>query len=545
PEAVGTVDQALRAALDVKFGLLRLLGLSSKVLIIDEVHAYDEYMTVLMERLLEWLSVLRVPVILLSATLSFEQKRRLVEAYRGADVLPRPQGEAEPYPLLTFVPLQGAPVIVPVDRDPDRDREIEVHLRPGLLGDPSGIADLAANLVSDGGCACVLLNTVKSAQAVFRQLRRLRDEGKVDLDTQLILFHARFRAGRRDQIERKVLSLFGKDAGPDTNPGRPERAILCATQVVEQSLDVDFDVLISEIAPVDLLLQRCGRVYRHERGPRKTGPAPRLYVLLPPEGSFDFGSTGFVYQEEPLLRTVAILVGREQSSDETDPTTTIRLPDEFRPLIESVYGGRPIPAGIIEEDTLLRAREKRQEKLDDARHKAKIHLNPAPSVEGFTLAENDHFPADDAEENERADYFHAQTRLGDDSRRALILHDDWLLNAARSENPPSRAVLKQLFLQQAGIPTWWLRDVRAEDGSEPFSASPKWLRGPVILPMRDGAWRGVNNKGEAVVIRDLARDSGAKWEENEIGLTYHVGEDGGEVATNDIDDESEDEDGGV
>src|SRR5262249_50184203 len=154
------VDQALLAALHVKFGFLRLLGLGTKTLLIDEVHAYDDYMTTIMERLLAWCRALRISVVLLSATLSQDQKKKLCRAYSGTDRWAEVRKELfdpcppdkTPYPLLTFVPLDGTPRAERADALP-RGQPVTVRLQPGLLDDAAGTARLASLLVHQGGCA--------------------------------------------------------------------------------------------------------------------------------------------------------------------------------------------------------------------------------------------------------------------------------------------------------------------------------------------------------------------------------------------------------
>src|SRR5262249_44825328 len=122
----------------------------------------------------------------------------------------------------------------------------------GLLGDAAGTARLAERLAGEGKCVCVITNTVRQAQRVFQELGLDGDEKA--------LFHARVTAGERERIAQRVIAKFGKDSTL-----RPARYVLVATQVVEQSLDVDFDEMVSEIAPIDLLLQRSGRIKRHTR----------------------------------------------------------------------------------------------------------------------------------------------------------------------------------------------------------------------------------------------------------------------------------------
>ena len=146
---------------------------------------------------------------------------------------------------------------------------VSVSLCP-ILQDPEQIARKAAELVQDGGCLCVLLNVVDQAQTVYQALKQMGFDGET------LLFHARFPAERRQEIETQCIRWFGKDKSH-----RPKKAILVATQVVEQSLDVDFDVMMTAVAPIDLLLQRVGRVFRHEDTPRPPQfQAPTPCVLL-------------------------------------------------------------------------------------------------------------------------------------------------------------------------------------------------------------------------------------------------------------------------
>jgi CRISPR-associated endonuclease/helicase Cas3 len=482
PHAVGTVDQSLMAALLVKHGFLRLLGLSTKVLIIDEVHAYDEFMTVLMERLLEWCRVLRIPVILLSATLSHRQKQRLTVAYSGRDILLE---ESASYPLLTFVPRQGAPRTIPVPPDPARDRTIRVVAHEGLLGNAEAVAKLALSLVENGGCACVLANTVNSAQEVFKAL-----QGRLP-DDELFLFHARFTADRREEIEREITDRFGKQAGNGSKPPRPQRAIVVGTQVLEQSLDLDWDVLISEIAPIDLLLQRVGRLWRHEGTPRQGHARPVLHILLPPEGSIVFGSTEIkwagsrgVYHRAPLLRTLELLHGRE----------TIQLPRDFRPLIEGCYGGSVPPSHLVPPHELEAAMNAWEKDTDAAGDEAHTHLIPAPDPDGFTLADAPSSPVGEHEEGNPQSYFRARTRRGDDTRTVLVLEDAELIALCHREDRPPLYRLKQLFRRKAALPAWWLpKDLTPADGYEAPFEGAKWLRGAVVLPMRAGEWRGTES----------------------------------------------------
>lgn len=511
PQGVGTVDQVLMAALHVKHGFLRFLGLSHKTLIIDECHAYDLYMTTLLETLLGWCRALHIPVILLSATLSHEQKRRLAEAYGGPGALPAPPADAyDPYPLLTFVPLEGPARTVPVPPDPSRDRTILVRRYPGYLNDPSATAALAVQSIQNGGCACVLANTVRSAQDIFQALHTLQDAGQLP-DTKLLLFHARFRAEARERLEKHIIHLFGKGDTDDTtpNPNRPPRAILVATQVVEQSLDVDFDVMLSQIAPTDLLLQRIGRLHRHAKNnPRRLDTkrsAATLHVLLPPDDDNDFGPLQLkpygkdwrgVYDHLTLLRTRALLQSRD----------AFHLPADFRPLIEQCYApNQPLPG--LPAEAAAQAQIHRESRQAQSQEKAKTHLAPEPDAHSFQYAGRAGVVAE-AEDGAPASYLRAQTREGDDSRAALILHDPRLLVLIRKgmdnkDYRPSRTTLKRLFRQKASLPAYWLaKGLTPADGYTLIKAGPKWLQHHVILSMIDNRWEGTDEDGQVVEICD-------------------------------------------
>lgn len=489
PEGVGTIDQALMAALNVKHGFLRLFGLSPRTLIVDEVHAYDQYMTVLLERLLQWCRALHIPVILLSATLSRRQKERLVSAYRPDAALPAPPPDGEePYPLLTFVPERGEPFVVPVA--PGSSRAVRVRPHAGLLEDTQATAQLAVDLVRDGGCACVLANMVRDAQDIFQKLDAMELA-----DTRLILFHARFPAWRRQEIEDEVTRLFGKGPDGPANPERPERAILVATQVVEQSLDVDFDVIVTQLAPIDLLLQRAGRLHRHERGARPTGAEAELHILLPAQDTYEFGVTGKVYSPpEALLRTLALLHGRD----------TIVLPRDYRPLVEGCYSDRPL-GEHFPADLLADARQKSIADDVKAQQQASLHLIPEPNPRVFVYAQQPK-PVNEADENSpEASFFHAQTRRqedGQETRAVLVLHDPDLVAMARRERPPDRNTLRKLFLHRAQVPGFWFRDLAPD--SSAFEGA-RWLRGHLVVPMPDGEWRAQTATGDQFVIRDLVR----------------------------------------
>jgi CRISPR-associated endonuclease/helicase Cas3 len=323
PYGVGTVDQALMAALQSKHVFVRLLGLAGKVVVIDEVHAYDTYMSALLERLVAWLRSIGTSVVMLSATLPATRRNALVRAFAPECKLPDVTFRTTAaYPCLTVVSGGEAYERAFAAFAPERQIGMEPVPAP-----PAAIAVWIRDGISTGGCAAVVCNTVARAQEIYEACREAMP-GDADDGAPLVdLLHSRFPFEEREVREQRTLARFGK-------PGeahRPARAVLIATQIIEQSLDIDFDLMISELAPIDLLFQRAGRLHRHERGERPTGIAPVLGLIetqVSPDGLPDFpkGST-WVYEEHILLRSWLLLRDR----------AVLRVPGDIRPAIEAVY----------------------------------------------------------------------------------------------------------------------------------------------------------------------------------------------------------------
>jgi CRISPR-associated endonuclease/helicase Cas3 len=343
PYGVGTIDQALLAVLKTRHFFVRMFGLAGKTVIIDEVHAYDAYMSTLLERLLEWLAALGSPVILLSATLPSGKRDALLSAYiRGLGIsteLP----PSEPYPRITWANAQGCGSRAISAGELTRRR---LELR--TLASNEAFGEELSRLLADGGCVAVICNTVARAQEVFTSLKPFFPGVCEDGEPELILFHARYLFDERDRREKLALARFGKpgaqiDLGGGTRREvmRPRRAVLVATQVIEQSLDLDFDVMVTDFAPVDLILQRAGRIHRHPRT-RRAAPvaSPALLIFAPriEQGGaprFDSG-TEAIYHPHLLLRSWLALAGHD----------SILIPEDVEPLIEFVYrGGAECPAG--------------------------------------------------------------------------------------------------------------------------------------------------------------------------------------------------------
>lgn len=338
PFVVGTVDQLLFMALNAKHVHLRHLGLAGKVVVIDEIHAYDAYMNVYLDRALAFLGKYRVPVVLLSATLPPARREQLVQAYRGIDrrnsrrrkplpPAPRTSSGAPCYPLVTCsaADRKEDPVYLPCDSD-TRNTEFAVEYLPD---DDDSLVKLIRESLVDGGCICVLRNTVGRAQKAFRLLSS-------ELDANVKLVHSRFIASDRVRNDEALLEALGPDSSH-----RPHSLVVVGTQVIEQSLDIDFDMIVTDIAPIDLLLQRMGRVHRHQRGAHESERPASLRnarcVITGIEAwegdlpRFERG-TAFVYRPAVLMRTVLAL--REEKSG---GTCRISLPGDIAPLVEAVY----------------------------------------------------------------------------------------------------------------------------------------------------------------------------------------------------------------
>jgi CRISPR-associated endonuclease/helicase Cas3 len=397
PFGVGTIDQALLAVLQTKHVFVRLFGLSGKTVILDEVHAYDAYMSTLMERLIEWLAALGCSVVLLSATLSASKRRRLLEKYAGK---PLDFMEA-PYPRMTVL-RDGEAHSVPIEVLPDR--RIEVALARLDRGE---LPLRLRTALADGGCAAVIRNTVKDAQETYLCLRDALRPCGIEVE----LFHARFPFGQRDRIEKRVLARYGK-------PGdavRPKAAVLVATQVIEQSLDLDFDLLVSDLAPVDLVLQRMGRVHRHQRPSRPAAvAAPAVWLLRSPldaNGIPDFGPSRYVYDRHILFRSYLAI----------DTQTSIRLPGDIESLVETVYGGSipPVPSDAWRQ-ALETSREELEASQRESQRVARACLIKPPTWEDDILEDFCQQLDEDNPEVHRT--LRAATRLTEETASVVLLH---------------------------------------------------------------------------------------------------------------------------
>lgn len=362
---VGTIDQLLLSALKQKHVMLRHLGLANKVVIIDECHAYDAYMSQYLDMALRWLGAYNVPVIVLSATLPTEKREAVINAYLSTsksrkDPLPRDKTSAarqpdwvsnRSYPLITYTSggdVKQTAVAI------DKSESTSVSLA-SLTGD--ALVQKLEDLLSNGGCAGVIVNTVKRAQEIAR---RLREHFGNDI---VRLLHSRFIAPDRIDKEQEMLKELGKpDPETHRSPKRPPKRILVGTQVLEQSLDIDFDVMITDLCPMDLLLQRIGRLHRHPRPRKEKLKQAQCLVLGMDEDGFEAGSKG-IYGEYLLMRTKALLP--EQ----------LNLPQDIPDLVQDVYD-ETVPLSL--EPPGYQQAKKKWDKLIDSKENRADRFRIAP-----------------------------------------------------------------------------------------------------------------------------------------------------------------------
>ncbi|MDD7363425.1 MAG: CRISPR-associated helicase Cas3' [Peptoniphilus sp.] len=354
---VGTVDQFLLASLKQKHLALRHLGFSKKVVIIDEVHAYDAYMSIYLLKSIAWMAAYRVPVIILSATLPAERREAMVKAYMSGKgvkwrAVEKPDeglgGDA--YPLITYT--DGNRVGQYKDFPATASKAVAIErLREEVLYDKIDA------LIEDGGVLGIVVNTVKRAQRIGRELEQRYGSEVVEI------LHSSFTATDRVRKEDALVGTIGKKG---TEAGvRPKKKIIVGTQVIEQSLDIDFDVMISDLAPIDLLIQRLGRLHRHDQTFRPERLKNPIFYVLGAEDGEDYEEGARHIYGEYLLRET-----KENLPEE------LNLPEDISTLVQRVYGDLTDfdkDASDPVKDTFIRGKKDKEEK-------ARNYVLEAPKV---------------------------------------------------------------------------------------------------------------------------------------------------------------------
>lgn len=433
PYGLGTVDQAFLGVLYARHFFLRLFGLAGKAVLFDEVHAYDLYMGRLFQRLLQWLHMLGTDVILLSATLPAQLRIDCFKAWQVKE-LPDIDPASVPYPAV-WTAHNEACKLVAGDFNTSWSQHAKLMRHDP---EPDAVAESVAKAIEAGATVGIICNTVKRAQLVYVAVK----EKLAGNSNALLLFHARYRFKERNRREKQTLEQFGK------NRRNGQGAALIATQVAEQSLDLDFDVLFTDLAPIDLLLQRAGRLHRHlSTRPPSSRPdgfqEPMVYWLCPENSNVDLpdlailgirSSSFSVYELLVVWKTWFILKDR----------TSWALPQDYRFLIEEVYNANQAPPVELAEQAHKQWQEAvrgfhSNEKV--ARIVARDQLIHPPTTEGIEEMVTRPRPglADEDDENAHPTR-RALTRHGADSIDVVLLYENdachLFLDAALTEPAP-------------------------------------------------------------------------------------------------------------
>ena len=385
-DGIGTVDQGLIGILNTRHGFLRLYGLSGRTVVFDEVHAYDTYTGGLIERLIAWLQVLGCRVVVMSATLPGCKRDELLKAWSGTSAMPQQQ---ESYPRLSWA-VPGS--IQASSFAPTRRQRVVLH---SISSEAAAIAQQASAWARAGVRVLVVVNKVARAQALYGELEGVSST----------LFHARFPMKQRLEIEQRVLGLFGPQ-------GRAKGGhVLVATQVAEQSLDIDFDVLITDPAPVDLVLQREGRIHRHDRSRPSGFEQPAVYLADLDEELPGEGLASYVYDRWDVLRSFSWLQNHR----------SLELPEDIDRSVQEVYGQEWAPEGpptLLE--ALTQAWPDHQAELQSM--KSQASLAPLAQPDEWRINQNGTAPIDDDAAESGALRF--GTRLGEDSQSVVPVYPD-------------------------------------------------------------------------------------------------------------------------
>ncbi|MFB7260657.1 CRISPR-associated helicase Cas3' [Streptomyces nojiriensis] len=505
PFATGTVDQAVLAPQGSRHWMLRMFGLACKVLIIDEAHAYELFQQGLLAALIEWLADAGASVIVLSATLPTAARQALAAAWcTGLRTTATDDGQSGP---VTIVDSTGTVTHTgPTEEPPTLTTEITFLPDPGT----DSLASRVLAEAADGGITVIVRNRVDTARQLHEAVQA-HAPAYGWTPGEIILLHGRSLPRYRLPVEEQLRRLLGPNETnrAQRNPHRPDRLIVIATQVVEQSLDIDFDRIYTDLAPIDLLIQRRGRVHRHApndpdraascSSPAMTiliqpDPATGLPLVEPPD--YDNGrpignADGFVYAPYTLLATWHILNGLHN----TDGRIIMTTPTESAHLIEGVYGP-PLTADGPLGEILERTRTRWEADLADEHaqcaarsfHPYSSRRRRSPiTVEGLVSGQANG-DGDDASTGITG--LRAVSRLGDPSVEALLLYrqaDGTLtydpsgtlradLTRRLGDTPARRTQQSDYALNTAALPAHWLR------GRLALSAPSTWptIPGPAL-----------------------------------------------------------------
>lgn len=523
-----TIDQLLMLALKSRHLALRHLGASRKVVIIDEVHAADVYMNVYLCKAIEWLAAYGISVIALSATLDDASRANLLSAYQQGrklanrvhiSVKKKKQKWRERARLNESITnSEGSSAAVISQESSRKDIEpisyypaisIATHTGISAISIDSnenstvklrtlehGIGDFLRQQLKSGGCSLVVRNTVGRAQETYKELKPIFGDD-------VILMHARFAGGHREANDKWLLEYFGKNAREGK---RPKRAVVVATQVVEQSLDIDFDVLVSDLCPIDVLLQRIGRVHRHTGRKRPNGlTMPICWLDAMP--CFDAVPQcergGAAVYSEKLLFSTALALRKYINDGEL-----MRVPGDIRMLMRMVYAGENLSIPAIWEEKYCAATVEFEDKRNRSHKNAEKFCLASPlsstelgnSLDGWVTGKLD--GTEDA-------LIRAGVREGQDSIEVILVNEGERRNMATwsilpginegvaPEIPvnrdPSYPQSQALMNSMVRLPASFTRSEHLIDDTiaELEKVHPQWsehtpMYGQLVLPLYDG-----------------------------------------------------------
>lgn len=459
---IATVDQFLLASLKQKHVMLRHLGLSGKVVIIDECHAYDAYMNVYLDRTLTWMGAYKVPVIILSATLPPQRRNELVKVYlnQKKDILISNENRLA-YPMITWTSGKDVTQKAVESDIPDK------HITVNEVNESKLIAVLSEKL-SDGGCAAVIVNTVGYAQQLSERISAEMSEFSV------ICFHSRFTAADRAAIEKKLLAAVGKKSSFNER----NRLIVVGTQVIEQSLDLDFDFMVTELCPMDLLLQRSGRLHRHPR----IRPDRLKNVELTILRSADSKSS-IIYSEWILKRTEKYL-----------PEELV-IPECIPYLVSRVYGD---PEN--DEERSSREWKEFERVLSDKKTKAEKYCIKSNMLKYHSWTSLADFLDEDADNNSAAE---ASVRDTDETMEVIVMQKKTdnicclpvAINSAAFDTTLalSDEEARLIAMQRLKLPSYFSKKYNFNNTFNALNIMPKnwraskWLDGELLLMMDENS----------------------------------------------------------
>lgn len=485
---VGTVDQLLMASLRQKHVMLRHLGLSGKVVVIDECHAYDAYMNIYLDSTLRWLGQYHIPVVLLSATLPGKRRAELVKAYTGRKYDPD-LAASNAYPLLTW--SDGGSIHM--DPIPCEKRQTVLTIQKEADGD---ILSAVKEVLACGGCAGIILNTVKSVQETADSIRQAFPNAEILID------HSQYLLPDRLAHEEEIKNRIGKHSTPESR----RNVIVIGSQVLEQSLDIDFDLLITDLCPMDLLLQRIGRLHRHKRTRPAELKQARCIVLHACDQEPEAGAKA-IYGEYLLRRTSALL------------PDTIVLPQDISVLVQQVYNEEEGQKQFPEAFAQYELNEKNKQ------NKADIFCLPLPmgddesTIVGL-LDNNPGFNDAQAQATVRDGTSSIEIIALKDNgdRTALILSGEKKGSLVRMDTCPSWEEAVEIAKQRLRLPArfskvWCAEKNMSELEKRGKESVPEWMDHPML-------------KGELIVILDedssFTLDGIRLYYHEERGLTLEV-----------------------